>query len=115
MADHTVSIDVRDILVAETNPKLIPIIQQTNPVKGYTANAYTIRMLMQFGNLNICEAGTNKVITGDNYYDYFPEEDPSGGGGGGGGGGGSTGTSVSTGILIPYNFVDGTIGIASIV
>ena len=111
MAEHTISIDVRDILVAETNPKLIPIIQQPNPVKGYVANAYTIRMLMQFGSQNIYEAGTAKVITGDNYYDYFPEEDPSGGGGGGG----STETPVSSGVLIPYNFVDGTIGNASIV
>ena len=84
MAVHTISIDVYDKLVSETNPKLIPIINQPNPVKGYSANAYTVRMLMQFGNLYIYESGTNKIITGSNYYEYFPEENPGGGGGGGG-------------------------------
>ena len=83
MAVHTISIDVYDKLVSETNPKLIPIINQPNPVKGYSANAYTVRMLLQFGNLYIYEAGTNKLITGSNYYEYFPEENPGGGGGGG--------------------------------
>lgn len=84
MAVHAISIDVYDKLVSETNPKLIPIINQPNPVKGYSANAYTVRMLMQFGNLYIYESGTDNIITGSNYYEYFPEENPGGGGGGGG-------------------------------
>lgn len=84
MAEHTISIDIVDVLVAETNPKMIPVIQQPNPVYGYSANAYTVRMLLNFPNIYMYGAGTDNRITGENYYDYFPEENPGGGGGGSG-------------------------------
>lgn len=85
MADTTVAIDVRDMTVPELNHINIAIINKPNPVSNYSANAREVYLLIQFGNYRITEAGTNKVITGSNYFDYFPDE--SGGGGGGGGDG----------------------------
>lgn len=81
MAEHTVAIDVIDISIPEKNHRNIPIINQPNRCYGYTANAKEVWMLIQLSRYYIYEAGTKKIINGDNYYDYFPEE---GGGGGGG-------------------------------
>lgn len=81
---HTISIDVVDMTIPELNNRNIPIINQPNPCYGYEANANEVRQLIQLSNYKITEAGTNKPITGNNYYEYFPEEQPGGGGGGGG-------------------------------
>ena len=86
MAEHKVSIDVVDITVPEKNNVNIAVINKPNRVYGYSATAEEVYQLIQIHNYQVYEAGTNKIITGNNYYDYFPEE-----GGGGGGGGGSSG------------------------
>lgn len=85
MAD-TVSIDVIDKTVPSGNHRNIPIINQSNPVSGYAANAKEVRALIQLPSLYVFAAGTNDIINGSNYFDYFPDENPWGGGGGGGGG-----------------------------
>lgn len=82
---HTISIDVVDMTIPVKNNRNIPVINQPNPCSGYSANANEVRQLIQLSNYKITAAGTNKPITGNNYYDYFPEEQPGGGGGGGGG------------------------------
>lgn len=82
MAVHTVNIDVVDMTIPNLNNRNIPIINQPNPCYGYAANAKEVRQLIQLSNYKITEAGTNKPITGNNYYEYFPEEAPGGGGGG---------------------------------
>ena len=82
---HTISIDVIDARVSELNHVMIPIVNQPNQCKGYTANAYQVRMLIQMPSYRVYAAGTDTVITAKNYYSFFPEEQPGGGGGGGGG------------------------------
>lgn len=84
MADKTILIDVVDISIPESNHRNIPVINQPNRCYGYSANAKQVRSLIQLTRYYIYESGTDKPITGENYYDYFPEE---GGGGGGGGSG----------------------------
>ena len=85
----TVTIDVHDMRVKITNPINIPIINQPNPALGVTATSAEIRALIAMPNYNVTAAGTDTPITGHNFYEYFPDEDPHGGGGGGGGGGGT--------------------------
>lgn len=80
MAEHTVNIDVIDLTVTELNPVNIAIINQPNPVTNYAANAKEVRELIQIPRYTVYESGTSNVISGRNYFDYFPEE---GGGGGG--------------------------------
>lgn len=84
MAIHTVNIDVIDKAVPILNNRNIAVINKPNPCYGYAANAMEVAHLIQLSNYYVYEAGTENVIDGTNYYDYFPEE---GGGGGGGGGG----------------------------
>lgn len=81
MAIRTVAIDVIDISIPEANHKNIPIINKPNRCYGYNANAKEVWKLIQISRLFIYEAGTNKIINGNNYYEYFPEEEGGGGGG----------------------------------
>jgi hypothetical protein len=78
---HTIQIDVRDLTVPEANHVNIAVINKPNPVLDYSATAREVYLLMQMSNYRITAAGTNKTISGINYYDYFPEEQPGGGGG----------------------------------
>ena len=78
MAD-TISIDVVDRTIPAGNKRIIPVINQPNPCSGYEANANEVRQLIQLSNYKITVAGTNKPITGNNYYEHFPEEQPGGG------------------------------------
>lgn len=93
MATHTVNIDVIDKAVPILNNRNIAVINRPNPCYGYAANAMEVAHLIQLPNYYVYEAGTENVIDGTNYYDYFPEE---GGGGGGGGGGGVTPQTVQS-------------------
>ena len=79
MAVHKVNIDVVD--QTSTNP--IAVIGEPQPCENYAATAYEVKQLIQIAKYYIYEAGTNKIINGGNYYEYFPEEQPGGGGGGG--------------------------------
>ena len=88
MPTHTVAIDVIDISIPKENHKNIAIINKPNPCYGYDANAKEVWQLIQISRYYVYEAGTKNIISGDNYYDYFPEE------GGGGGGGGVTPAEV---------------------
>lgn len=74
----TLVIDVINKTIPMGYHQNIPIINKPNPCYGYTATATQIRHLIQLSNYWIYEAGTDKLIDGTNYYDYFPEE---GGGG----------------------------------
>lgn len=76
MAVHTVNIDVVD--PTSNNP--IAVIGEPQPCENYAATAYEVRQLIQIAKYYIYEAGTKKTITGRNYYEYFPEEEPGGGG-----------------------------------
>lgn len=75
MAVHTVNIDVVD--PTSNNP--IAVIGEPQPCENYAATAYEVRQLIQIAKYYIYEAGTKRTITGRNYYEYFPEEEPGGG------------------------------------
>jgi len=77
----TLVIDVRDVTVPPGNNVNIAIINQPNPVVGFTATASQIRYLINFSKYYITDSSTGDPITGDNFYELFPEEDPHGGGG----------------------------------
>ena len=85
MATHTVDIDVIDKSALPEDHSNIPVINQPNPCYGYSATAKEVNYLMHFAQYCIYESGTNNIINGNTYLNYFPEE-----GGGGGGGGGVT-------------------------
>jgi hypothetical protein len=80
MAVHTVNIDVINKSIPAGNHENIPVINQPNPCYGYAATAREVWYLVQLPRYYIYEAGTQKTITGKNYYEYFPEESPGGGG-----------------------------------
>ena len=82
-----INIDVKDMSVPITNPVNIAVINKPNPVSSYNANADEVYALINIPKYLIKVSGTSTVVTGDNYYTYFPEKNPWGGGGGGGGGG----------------------------
>lgn len=69
-----VGIDVINKTIPSLNHENIPIINKPNPCYGYMANAKEVKQLIQMPNYWIYEAGTKIVISGNNYYDYFPEE-----------------------------------------
>lgn len=77
MAVHKINIDVVD--PTSTNP--IAVIGEPQPCENYAATAYEVKQLIQIAKYYVYEAGTNEIINGRNYYDYFPEERPGGGGG----------------------------------
>jgi hypothetical protein len=82
MADTTVTINVVDRSVPPMRAINIAVINQPNPVTGYSATGYEVWDLIQISKYFITdENGT--PITGSNFYDYFPDMDPGGGGGGG--------------------------------
>ena len=81
----TLSINVKDMSVPITNPVNIAVVNQPNPVENYTANADEVYQLINIPKYRITDASTGTVVTGENYYTYFPEKNPGGGGGGGGG------------------------------
>ena len=74
-----VSIDVINKTIPSLDNENIPIINKPNPCYGYLANAKEVKQLIQMPNYWIYEAGTNIVISGKNYYEYFPEEELGGG------------------------------------
>jgi hypothetical protein len=80
MAVHTVNIDVINKSIPAGNHENIPVINQPNPCYGYAATAREVWYLVQLPRYYIYEAGTQKTITGKNYYEYFPEEQHGGGG-----------------------------------
>lgn len=80
---HTINVDIIDRFAPSKDHSNIPVINKPNPCYGYAINAKELYQLMHFAQYYIYEAGTNKIINGVNYYDYFPEEQPGGGGGGG--------------------------------
>ena len=94
MAD-TLTIDVTDISVAPLNDINIAVINQPNPVTNYEATAEQILDLLSFPKYMIKETATGNVITGNNFYKYFPEDSP-----GGGGGGGDSYTKAETNTLL---------------
>jgi hypothetical protein len=82
----TLTIDIVDMTVPKYAAVNIAVVNQPNPVEGYTANADEVYQLINIPKYRITESATGTVVTGENYYTYFPEMNPGGGGGGGGGG-----------------------------
>lgn len=78
---NTLVINVVDRSVAPLNHVNIAVINQPNPVEGYTATADEVAKLIQIPNYFITDENGEQV-SGLNYYKYFPKS--------GGGGGGST-------------------------
>lgn len=116
MADKTITIDVVDLTVPPLSHINIAVINQPNPVTGYSITGPELLNLIQFSKYKITETATGTPITGSNIYDYFPELNPSGGGGGGGGGGSVTvDTTVNGASTNPvqnkaiYNFVNSSV------
>ena len=81
MAKHTIQIDVVSMYGPGTP---IPDVKQASPAEDVTADARLVRQLISIPSLTVYEAGTDTIISGHNFYQYFPEEQPGGGGGGGG-------------------------------
>ena len=81
MAKHTIQIDVVSMYGPGTP---IPDLKQASPAENVTADARLVRQLISIPLLTVYEAGTDTIISGHNFYQYFPEEQPGGGGGGGG-------------------------------
>ena len=79
MSSNTLNIDITDRSVSPDNRVNIAIINQPNPVSNYTATAKQIQQLIQIPKYFIYEAGTNKPVTGSNFYTYFPDLSPGGG------------------------------------
>ena len=80
----TLTIDVIDMSVRPQNAVNIAIINQSNPVSGFTASAEEIRQLIQISKYFIRESGSGKPVNGETFYEFFPDLDPHSGGGGGG-------------------------------
>jgi hypothetical protein len=78
MAEKTINVDVVNLTIPRENHRIIPIIVEPNPCYGFAINEEQLFMLIQLPSYKITEAGTNNVIDGTNFYDYFP---PDGGGG----------------------------------
>ena len=76
MAENLLTVDVVDISLPPLSTKLIPFIEEPNPVTGYSANGDQIEGLLHFANCIITVSGTNTRVTGENFYDYFPEKNP---------------------------------------
>lgn len=84
MADTTVTINVVDRSVPPMSTINIAVINQPNPVTGYSATGQEVWDLIQISKYFITDE-TGTPIDGSNFYDYFPDMAPGGGGGGGGG------------------------------
>lgn len=78
MAD-TIQVDVIQRGSVEPNG-WIPIINQWSPAEGVSVDENTARQLLQIGSLFVYISGTQTLLTGRNFREYFPD----GGGGGGG-------------------------------
>lgn len=79
-----------DIVSRTANPyRYIPVINQNSPVTNYEVNEQEARYLIQIADLWITVSGTNVVLSGDNFDDYFPSS------GGGEGGDGHTHSNLS--------------------
>lgn len=102
----TLSIDVRDLTAAPQNDVNIPVINKPNPALGVTATSAEIRALIAMPNYIVTDAGAGTPITGRNFYEYFPDEDPHGGGGGGGS---STGSGYTAGYAPKSKYGSGEV------
>lgn len=75
MAENLLTVDVVDISIPPLSTKLIPFIEEPNPVTGYSANGDQIEGLLHFANCIITVSGTDTRVTGNrsvNTY-YMPQ------------------------------------------
>lgn len=103
----TLTIDVVDMTVPKYAAVNIAVVNQPNPVENYTANADEVYQLINIPKYRITESATGTVVTGENYYTYFPEMNPGGGGGGGGGGDSYSKAEIDRMMLAKVDKVNG--------
>ena len=109
----SLTVNIIDMSMPSKSDINIAVINQPNPVTGYAASPDQLLDLFAISKYKITETATGKPVTGDNFYDYFPELDPSHGGGGGG----STNYNDLTdkpsinSVTIQGNVVDADLGI----
>ena len=79
MAD-TLTVDIIDHSVPIGNDVNIAIINQPNPVTGYSVTGKELMYLIQLPKYYITDSATGTPVNGKNIFDYFPELNPGGGG-----------------------------------
>lgn len=79
MASDTLAIDITDRTVPPGNHVNIAVVNQPNPVVNYVATAKEIQQLIQIPKYFIYLTGTTTLVTGSNFYTYFPDLSPGGG------------------------------------
>lgn len=79
MANDTLAIDITDRTVPPGSHINIAVVNQPNPVINYVATAKEIQQLIQIPKYFIYLTGTTTLVTGSNFYTYFPDLSPGGG------------------------------------
>lgn len=79
MANDTLAIDITDRTVPPGSHINIAVVNQPNPVVNYVATAKEIQQLIQIPKYFIYLTGTTTLVTGSNFYTYFPDLSPGGG------------------------------------
>ena len=75
MATETLTVDIVDVSVPSMRAVNIAIINKPNPVVGYAVTYDELLFLLNFPQYYIKTSDGNPV-TGENIYDYFPDEKP---------------------------------------
>ena len=75
MAD-TLKINVVDVTLPPDSHKNITVINQPNPVIGYTATPDQILELLHFPRYYITQTDNHKPVDGTNFYDLVPDYRP---------------------------------------
>ena len=75
MAAETLTVDIVDVSVPSMRAINIAVINQPNPVVGYAVTYDELLFLLNFPQYYIKTSDGNPV-TGENIYDYFPNEKP---------------------------------------
>jgi hypothetical protein len=75
MAD-TLKINVVDVTLPPDSHKNITVINQPNPVIGYTATPDQILELLHFPRYYITQTDNQKPVDGTTFYDLFPDYRP---------------------------------------
>jgi len=73
MSERTINVDISS---KTSNPyNWIPIINKQSPLTNYTITENEARQLIQLSDLWIYISGTKTILSGNNFYDYFPNSE----------------------------------------